>query len=825
MGVAKVIVNGSTIIDVTQKTVSSNNLLSGITALGANGENVIGNYVVPTFTTQSKTVTPTESSQSIFPDSGYSGLSQVTVNAISSTFVGSGITRRTSTALTANGSTITAPAGYYSSAVSKSIGAGTAFTPATTITANPIISIDGSGVILATVSVNSSITPSVSAGYISSGTAGNITVSGASDFPLTTKAATTIVPTENEQIAVNSGVYTTGSVKVAGISSTYVGTAIPQKSSSDLTFTGGTFTTPSGYYSTSAYKNITVGGLPTPSIILGINGVINASATLRTDAWIPSSTTTSTYQIPSLAATTYTPTTTNQIISSQKYLVGSQTILGDANLIPDNIASGVSIFGVTGTHSGGSGVNELYEKWAENSGTFYFYANVSSHAQFLSEQSVVGSFAFAKRKFSGSGSLYFNNLQSSMPYGCFFLISGGVSAKLIFPTVTTMDSCVFMGGQNINVEFPICSNVGNWAFASVNTGEIIKASIEKISFPACSTIGVYAFANASFATSAKTIDFSECSYIGNYAFIQTNITSASFPKCTSVGIAAFSGCGSLLSAYFPLLQSVSINQFAQCYKLQNVTITSATFIAASAFSACSSLESVSIPYCVSISSYAFSGCNILSSIYCPNVRVVSNGAFYNCKSLTEISLSTSYFSIYSNTFQYCSNLLRVNAPNVSLIYGYAFAYCSALSEVSFSQCSYISNLAFQSCGGLVSASFDFCTTVSSLAFISCYSLANIYFPRLEYIGTSAFAKCSALQVASFPRLKSIGMSAFSDCSSLSSLYLMGSTYVSITNSMVFYGTPFYSSSGTIFVPESMVDTYKTMQYWSYFSNRFVGVTE
>ena len=58
------------------------------------------------------------------------------------------------------------------------------------------------------------------------------------------------------------------------------------------------------------------------------------------------------------SAATYTPGTSNQIISSGQYLSGAQTIKGDANLVADNIKSGVSIFGVTGTlQSGGSGTN------------------------------------------------------------------------------------------------------------------------------------------------------------------------------------------------------------------------------------------------------------------------------------------------------------------------------------------------------------------------------------------------------------------------------------------------------------------------------------
>ena len=53
--------------------------------------------------------------------------------------------------------------------------------------------------------------------------------------------------------------------------------------------------------------------------------------------------------IESLGATTYTPGTSDQTISSGQYLSGNQTISGSEYLVSANIKSGVTIFGVSGS--------------------------------------------------------------------------------------------------------------------------------------------------------------------------------------------------------------------------------------------------------------------------------------------------------------------------------------------------------------------------------------------------------------------------------------------------------------------------------------------
>lgn len=209
-------------MDTTQKTVTSGTMLSGTTALKNDGTGITGN-----------------------------------------------IASKSSSDLTASGATVTAPAGYYPNAASKAVASGSASIPATSITANPTISVNASGLITASVSGSKSVTPTVSAGYVSSGTAGTVSVSGSNTKQLSTQAGITITPTESEQTAVASGKFTTGAVKVGAISSTYVGSGITQRDSTDLTASGATVTAPAGYYATEASKSVASGTAGTPTATKG----------------------------------------------------------------------------------------------------------------------------------------------------------------------------------------------------------------------------------------------------------------------------------------------------------------------------------------------------------------------------------------------------------------------------------------------------------------------------------------------------------------------------------------------------------------------------
>ena len=106
------IIKHITAIDLSNDTVTAAHLETGYTAHDFNGNAITGTLSPGggTITLQDKTATPTESSQSITADTGYDGLGTVTVGAISSTYVGSAVSRQSATTITPTTSAQTAVA-------------------------------------------------------------------------------------------------------------------------------------------------------------------------------------------------------------------------------------------------------------------------------------------------------------------------------------------------------------------------------------------------------------------------------------------------------------------------------------------------------------------------------------------------------------------------------------------------------------------------------------------------------------------------------------------------------------------------------------------
>jgi len=130
--------------------------------------------------------------------------------------------------------------------------------------------------------------------------------------------------------------------------------------------------------------------------------------------------------MPTQAAQTITPGTTNKTIASGRYLSGTQTIKGDSNLVASNIKSGVSIFGVAGNFAGGGGlayatgtVTPLTTSTSSSGETIFSVSGLSFTPKFV--------VLLLSVKFSGLGSKY------NIAAVCGGLSGGTVSYDPSFP--------------------------------------------------------------------------------------------------------------------------------------------------------------------------------------------------------------------------------------------------------------------------------------------------------------------------------------------------------------------------------------------------------
>ena len=358
----------------TAVTVSASELVSGTLSITSNGTKDVTNYASVNVsisgdspTIESLEITPSESEQT-FNSSDVDGYKPVTVGAISSTYIGSGITQRSSTDLTVSGAQVTAPAGYYSAAASKSVASGSAMAPASISGTAANIS-TGTNTLILTKTV--SVTPSVSAGYISSGTASNssvsLTASVTVDPTPTASGATVTIPqgyyTEQTTKSVTTMTLPTSASSSATSGYTKKATISRSTSTQYINIAPG-YNSAGGYYEISAVANGSATG-PTSlsgssaTVTTGTNTITltktNVTTTPTVSAGYVSSATASTAtvtltaSVTTKAAATITPGTTNQTIAAGTYLTGTQTIAGDADLIGSNIISTANIFGTQGT--------------------------------------------------------------------------------------------------------------------------------------------------------------------------------------------------------------------------------------------------------------------------------------------------------------------------------------------------------------------------------------------------------------------------------------------------------------------------------------------
>ena len=150
------------------------------------------------------------------------------------------------------------------------------------------------------------------------------------------------------------------------------------------------------------------------------------------------------------------------------------------------------------------------------------------------------------------------------------------------------------------------------------------------------------------------------------------------------------------------------------------------------------------------------------------------------------------------------SLIAIDLPKCTNVGSYAFQDCTALSNVNLPECVFVSMYAFADCEKLQNVNIPKCTRINSNTFESCKFLKKIELNLVETISYEAFWNCNLLECVKILNTK---------------------TVCALANKNALSGTKIESGNGYIYVPDNLIEQYKTATNWSVYANQIKPLSE
>lgn len=594
---------------------------------------------------------------------------------------------------------------------------------------------------------------------------GNVHLDDESGIALQSK---TVTPTESQQIVeAGEGYYALDTVTVNAISSSYVGSGVTRRSSSDLTASGATVTVPAGYYSSQASKAVASGTAGTPTATK--SAVSNHAVTVT-----PSVTNTTGY------ITGSTKTGTAVTVSASELVSGSQTVTSNQTVDVTNLA-------------------ELVVNVPSSTPTL-ITKNITANGTYNASSDSADGYSSVTVNVSGGGGeeVSMDDPVRFFDYDGTLLHSYSASN---FQALTAMPSNPSHSG--------LTAQGWNWTLADAKAqvtamgacdiGQMYVTDDGKTRLYCHFEEGRLAPYLAVCPNGAVVIDWGDNS--ATDTLTGTSITARQNVQHTyaSAGdyvitITATSGTFGFYGAsgYYILSKQTGSNEYvSRVYTNSIIKIELGTGVASignRSFDSCHSLETITIPNSIMrIGQYAFNNCYSLKNIIIPSgVTIIDMYAFFNCTSLQNAELPNSLNTLSSSVFRTCYSLLHIVIPNsVTSMPTYIFYYCFSLISIVMPSA---------------------LTTVSSNIFNSCYSLRDAVLPsNATSIASNAFNACYSLAVIEIPSsITSIESSAFNNCYGLAEIHFKSTTPPTVANSNAFTNL---QTDCKIYVPTGTLSDY------------------
>ena len=323
-------------------------------------------------------------------------------------------------------------------------------------------------------------------------------------------------------------------------------------------------------------------------------------------------------------------------------------------------------------------------------------------------------------------------------------------------------------------------------------------------------------------------------------------------------------------SYFTGLQQLSTDQewgngeFRGCTALQRINIGSVKTLGTYTFYDCTSLRLIEAPSLTTVGDYGARRTEMLPIVELPSLTTVQGRAMFYATfagnaTVSGLSTTETDFLIVPNGKSAANKAANPGAEwkiselpanpktqfNIGgsiLVRKYTiYSEFRANTTLTSIECPYgVGSYSFYGCTNLVTATGT-PYVIWNYAFRDCTKLATIDLSKAVYVGEESLRN-TAITTANMPEVTYLNYFSLYGCSALTSIYLekirtfggaIGTTFpalqsVVINNATVPTATgakPLGDYTGNIYVPDAVVNNYKTATNWSYYANQFKPISQ
>ena len=171
----------------------------------------------------------------------------------------------------------------------------------------------------------------------------------------------------------------------------------------------------------------------------------------------------------------------------------------------------------------------------------------------------------------------------------------------------------------------------------------------------------------------------------------------------------------------------------------------------------------------------------------------------------------------------CQALTAIDLPNVTQVNRNAFESCVRLSLINLPKVTALDKGVFTN-SAIQQANFPLVTTIGDNCFYTTKHLISANLPLVTSLPIDSF-RLSTIQTADFAAITNINRTAFTDCQHLETLIIRTPSVCVISDiSVALRGSKIASGTGYIYVPDNLVDSYKTATNWVALANQIKPIS-